>query len=421
MKKKTLLQKGVTLLMTGALVISSIPVSAETVSENEAVEVTETEQEDTEKAADADGELGDNAAYAELDVEESSENDFAYTENTDGTVKISYYFGNDDILVIPSEIKGKKVTAIGCMSSSEEGSSDPRLKAVVIPDTVTEIEDNAFIQCTNLKNVTLSKNLKKIGKYAFFGCPITKMTIPDSVEEIGGGAFYGTEVFEVGDTSAGKYRTDVNNTVLIEKNTNTLVAASKTVSKVPEGVQAIGAYAFAWNPMSTINLPDTVTQIGEYAFYGCCNLKSIDLSAVTEIGNHAFCMYEDEYEDTAAYNVLSSVKLGATKIGDFAFAGAALESVDLSRVKELGKNVFSDCEKLSSVTWIPNVDVVPDGTFSACGSLKEIKGLSAKKAGAAAFSGCEVLQTDVVSKVTEIGVSAYRNCGAVKKQSICPM
>ena len=414
MKKKVLLQKGFTLLMTGALVLMSVPVSAETVSENEAVEVTETEKEETEKTADTDGKPEDNAAYAELDVEESSENDFAYTENTDGTVKISYYYGNDDILVIPSEIKGKKVTAIGCMSSSEEGDPDPRLHAVVIPDTVTEIEDNAFVQCTNLKNVTLSKNLKKIGKYAFFGCPVTKMTIPDSVEEIGGGAFYGTEVFEVGDTSAGKYRTDVNSTVLIEKNTNTLVAASKTVSKVPEGVQAIGAYAFAWNPMSTIDLPDTVTQIGKNAFYNCCNLKNIDLSAVTEIGDQAFCMY-DEFADTAVDNVLSSVKLGATKIGDYAFAGTALDSVDLSQVKELGKYVFSDCGKLSSVTWISNVDVVPDGTFSACGSLKEIKGLSAKKVGAAAFSGCEVLQTDVVSKVTEIGACAYRNCGAVKK------
>lgn len=93
---------------------------------------------------------------------------FEITENEDGTVTISRYIGTETDIVIPSQIDGKTVSAIGNVTGTTgafEGCTN--ITSVVIPDGVTEIQDNAFYGCTSLETVTIPSGVTLLRNCAF--------------------------------------------------------------------------------------------------------------------------------------------------------------------------------------------------------------------------------------------------------------
>ena len=136
--------------------------------------------------------------------------------------------------------------------------------ALMIPNTVKEIGDGAFRGCISFdKHLTLSKNLTKIGKEAFSGCKklIGYLTIPNTVTEIGDNAFYGCEGLN----------------------------ANLTIS---DKLQRIGNYVFygCSRLIGGLTIPNSVTEIGAYAFYNCGGLNG-NLTLPTnlkKIGDKAF-------------------------------------------------------------------------------------------------------------------------------------
>ena len=97
---------------------------------------------------------------------------FEITENEDGTVTISRYIGTETDIVIPSQIDGKTVSAIGNVigtTGAFEGCTS--ITAVVIPEGVTEIQDNAFYGCTSLETVTIPSSVTLLRNCAFCDCP----------------------------------------------------------------------------------------------------------------------------------------------------------------------------------------------------------------------------------------------------------
>lgn len=97
--------------------------------------------------------------------ETSPVKDFEYVVNDDGSITITMYVGSGVDVVIPTEIEGKNITAIG---------------------------NAAFWECTSLTNITLPNNITSISDYAFAYCnSLTRINIPDSITRIGEGAFFG--------------------------------------------------------------------------------------------------------------------------------------------------------------------------------------------------------------------------------------
>jgi hypothetical protein len=98
--------------------------------------------------------------------------EYYFKVNDDSTVTITKYIGKGGDVVIPTEIDGKKVTAIGNTFQNTGAFQDcTTLTSVVIPDGVTEIQDNAFQLCTNLKTVTIPASVTLLRNCAFDACP----------------------------------------------------------------------------------------------------------------------------------------------------------------------------------------------------------------------------------------------------------
>lgn len=137
---------------------------------------------------------------------------------------------------------------------------------VDIPDTVencrvTEIRDNAFYECSSLRNIKIPDSVEKIGHHAFYACSsLESIVIPDSVTEIGMGCF-------CGDSSLSS------------------VSISENVSKLPES-----CFRSCTN-LKSIVIPQNVTDIGDFCFSGCTLLSSVSLGEKTEnLGDCSFYM-----------------------------------------------------------------------------------------------------------------------------------
>ena len=222
---------------------------------------------------------------------------------------VAYWDNNDDGEL--SYYEAANVTDIsGIFTFNEEITSFNELQYFT---GLTEINANAFEDCTNLASVTLPESITSIENWAFSGCEsLTGILIPEGVTNIIVGAFYysGLEsivipasVTQIG-SEAFSYCTNLqsitvandnpnytsNNgcNVIVEKATNKLIAGC-AYSYIYEGVETIAKRAFLYTGITTLELPSTLQTIGEQAFSGCESLVSIDLPAgLTNIEIFAF-------------------------------------------------------------------------------------------------------------------------------------
>ncbi len=103
-----------------------------------------------------------------------------YSDDTTVTAAC-VYSGKDKVVVVPSEIDGKKVVEIGQLTFA----NNKDVEGIVIPDTVEHISTGAFGNCENLKYVVLSKNLKAIEEGAFVNTRIKEITFPGTLSDVG--------------------------------------------------------------------------------------------------------------------------------------------------------------------------------------------------------------------------------------------
>ena len=149
--------------------------------------------------------------------------------------------------------------------------------------------DRAFSGCWPLQSITIPESVTSIGDRAFSGCELLQsITIPKNVVTMNGNPFANWHGTLINESPAFV----VEENVLFNKDRSTLIAFCSQVANyiVPDGVTSIGDWAF-WgcSSLRSITIPDSVTSIGYRAFRGCSSLQSITIpDGVTSIGNWAF-------------------------------------------------------------------------------------------------------------------------------------
>ncbi len=195
---------------------------------------------------------------------------FSYTSVTGG-VEIYQYDGDPDIteLEIPSMIDGKKVVSVGEQCFWRSASIRDNLTSVKLPDTVTKIGDSAFFYCENLEYVYLPYALSTIGNNAFNSC--TKLKSVDISE-------------------LNPFFTCKDGVIYDKDFTKAVVGLAVSEVSLPSTVKVIGNQSFRDNStLKTINVPASVEEIEEGAFYGS-GLEEFNISGdnLKTIGQYAF-------------------------------------------------------------------------------------------------------------------------------------
>ncbi|MBR3763282.1 MAG: leucine-rich repeat protein [Clostridia bacterium] len=299
---------------------------------------------------------------------------FNYTENDDGTLSLSRYYGSQTSVTVPSYAAGRRVTAIGREAFSYRTS----LRQVSLPKGITAIGQSAFYYCTALESISLPYGVASIGPSAFYNCTsLSEAKLPYSIASIGSLAFSncsslsGTYAFIDADIHSSAFNGCSSATVWCYERTGEigllLTSCVSTGSEltIPAYVEdyivtGMGAQAlYGCKNVKSVVLPETFTSIGDQAFYRCTTLQSISIPhSVAAIGEGAF------YGCTALGSV--TIPSGVTSVGERAFYGCtSMTSLIVeSGATKLDSYAFAGCTALVSVAMPGNRSNVGDMAFN---------------------------------------------------------
>jgi len=285
-----------------------------------------------------------------------------------GQVGITGYTGSGGAITIPDQIMGYPVTAIG--NSAFYGCST--LTSVIIPDSVTTIGDQAFGYCQSLTSVTIGSEVTSFGMNAFAYCSaLSSVTIRDGVTEIGNSAFYGCSAL-----------TSViipDSVITIEGQAFGECHALSSVI-IGNGVTSISIGAFVeCTSLTSVTIPSSVTSISLFVFGGCSALTAIDVhSDNPKYASDGGVLYSKDMtvliQYPAGLSGLFVIPDGVTRIGDYGFYGcSALTSVIIpDSVTTIGAYAFLSCGSITSVTIPYSVTTIGTWGFGKCVNLTSI-------------------------------------------------
>ena len=278
----------------------------------------------------------------------------------------------------------------------------------------------AFYRCSILTSIVIPNSVTSIGELAFWGCGSLTNIYIESLESWCNVSGLGTLM---GNGSSNKHLFLNNQEV--------------TELEIPNTVTTIGEDAFyGCSSLTSVTIGNSVTSIGDGAFSGCSSLTSITLPFVgaskdEESNTHfGYIFGANSYSNQGGYipsSLKSVVITSATSIGDNAFLDCrSLTSVKIpNTVTSIGRSAFSGCRSLTSIT-LPFVGASKDGNsnthfgyiFGASSysdqrgyipsSLKNVVITSATSIGDSAFYNCSSLTSvEIPNSVTSIGEDAF--------------
>lgn len=363
------------------------------------------------------------------------------------------------------EINGDISLSEGVTSVCDYAFSDSKIKSITFPNTLKYIGVDAFRNTSILKvdfpssveeigsqsfmdtkiaEVIFPESVKSVGEKAFRHCPITKVSINSDIEypnigylgEVFGGPYdssiqyiaLGKAVTSLNISASGlgqlkEIAVDKNNQVLASED-GVLYNKEKTVLikypnkkqgtlNIPNSVTTIGDRAFSGcSSLTNLIIPDNVNSIGVSCFSNCMNLKSITIPhSITTISKRAF----------EKCSKLTSITIsdGATHIEDFAFSDCTslTDVVIPDSVTNIGQGTFKNCKNLVDIT-IPNsVTSIDAEAFECCYKLTNIKmSENIINIGDYAFSIClKIKSITIPNSVTSIGRGAFEYCDALQE------
>ncbi|MCH5220861.1 MAG: leucine-rich repeat protein [Muribaculaceae bacterium] len=317
------------------------------------------------------------------------------------------------------------------------------IKSVVLPSSLTNVGGQMFENCKELTHVHLNEGMTSIGGSAFSGCEkLSYINFPESLtfvgggalagcvnlvipvlpttfEEIGDGAFIGTKIGTIKFDKPVKFGEEAFSRTTVEK--FEMLAPTDSIPSgafaectkleeitIGEGLKYIGYHAFYDSNVKTANLPQSIEEIGDKAFYGCpffTNLQPED--GIRYIGKVAYEVVDDKRQEytvkpgtvsltpdlfyassATTINLPESLEI----IGAGAFTGTQITSIpSLPALRVIGVNAFMGSQ-IMGIPDLPSLKVIEGGAFSYCNNLARVTiPESVEFIGSNAFQGCNAL------------------------------
>ena len=221
------------------------------------------------------------------------------------------------------------------------------LTSIHIPDGVEEIGNGAFCRCFNLTSINIPESITKIGDSAFAGCEgLSSIIIPKSVERINDWTFSGCEAM--------------------------------TSIHIPEGITSIGKGAFnGCSNLISVHIPGSVNTICWGAFNACSSISSMNVAEnniIFDSRDNCNAVIETSTDTLIVGNKNTIIPTSIKSIGDCAFWGC-LELTSISipdNIISIGKQAFFGCYYLTSIRIPASTISIGDDVFLRCNNLKEI-------------------------------------------------
>ena len=286
------------------------------------------------------------------------------------------------------------------------------LKNVKLSENAISLGNHVFYGCSTIEKLVIPKSVETIGGSLLVGCSALKdLSIP----------FVGANASGIGQTHFGyvfgvaNFDAQLNSTAIPISLHTVRVTACESI--------AVAAFSDCKN-IRTISLPATLRSIGKSAFSFCTGIKKViveDIAAwcgvyFTNEQSSPFCFGAQLYVGDSKIEELV-IPDSVTEIGTYAFDNCdSIESVTIgSGVKEIGSNAFAHCDNLKTVTMSDSVEAMGNAVFEKCKKLESVK-LSAAlvNIGNSAFRGCESLATITLPEdLLGIGAYAFKDCTAL--------
>lgn len=402
----------------------------------------------------------------------------------------------------PSAFYGcSKLTTVNIPAKLEEiddytFSGCTQLTDIKLSESVTYVGESAFEGCSNLNSVTLSENTETIGDCAFYECDSLYSINLENVSQIGAGAFvYCSNLDDIDLTNCsliGENAFSVCQSLINIKFPDSIYSIPQTAfeytlweQSAPDGVLYAGNFAYkiigdysdkslsfkngtnainddflTYNDtVESINIPESVANIGVSAFEGCSALKTVTIpdscgvqamafygcSSLTDINYNETAVWTapSAFVETAWYNsqpdgivyhgksacaykgdfkANETIKDGTTIIVDGLFYGdEVLTSINLpDSVEYIGNMAFEDCINLKKISLPKSLYTLCDETFLGCESLESVELSEVVNIGVSAFAHCTSLKSIVIPESVNqsIGDSAFLNCTSLEKVTI---
>ena len=313
---------------------------------------------------------------------------------------------NEPVLV-QSVVIPETVTRIGAYAFRQ----CVRLQEIELPNSLSEIENGAFEGCTGLSSIDLPASLREIEDNAFEGCTgLSSIDLPASVYYIGGYAFADCESLEtvVFHENNGYMPGTTDRFSLSIGNYSFSGCTSLTGLEFPESLTGLGCGFINNTGITTITLPKNLTDASG-ALSGSIVEEVIFADGMERIPN-AVCDANGESSFIESVVIPETV----TDIGAWAFSECiSLYEIELpNSLREIEESAFNGCTGLSSIVIPETVTDIGAGAFSQCVSLYEIElPNSLREIEGRTFCGCTGLSSIVIPEtVTRIGGEAFSQC-----------
>ena len=310
--------------------------------------------------------------------------------------------------------------------------SDNILESLVVPESITEINDSAFYGCSSIKSVYMHDEVTKIGANAFYFCnALETIYIPQSLKMVGIYAFSKT------DKTLKVYVDDLITWCNIDfavygnplRCNGELYVNGQLVTDIvfPDSLDIVNRHSFhGYDRLQSVIIPEGVTAIDHGAFYECTNLKTVSLpKSLSVIEGYAFdscssltsiiipegiskISYRSFYDCTDLFEVILPASAHSIETSAF-YNCSSLSSINLENATSIASSAFSYCSSLTEID-IPKLNKLENQVFVCCSNLARISMPSVTEIGYGALGHCDKLDRINLFNVISIEKYAFWGC-----------